>query len=173
MEPYECVVTKLDYRHYSEDPVPVEVISKVLEAGRLSGTGKNLQHWRFILVRDDRNLQRLAESSVTGGWVQNADFAVVIATDPRFGFHNIDAGRAAEDMQLAAWSQGVVSCIYTGINDEMMREHFGIPEDLRPTVVVGFGYPATLVTGRKKNRKPIEEVAFLEKFGTRLDLSNL
>jgi nitroreductase len=173
VEAYECVVTKLDYRYYSEKPVPVEVISKVLDAGRLSGTGSNTQHWKFILVRNKDNLQRLAEFSRSGGWVQGANFAVVVVTDPQYGFHKIDAGRAAEDMQLAAWSQGVVSCIYTGINDDLMREGFGIPEGQSPTIVIGFGYPGTKVTGKRKKRKPLEEVAFLEEYGRRLQLNDI
>jgi nitroreductase len=173
VEAYECVVTKLDYRAYSEKDVPGEVISKVIEAGRLSSTGKNTQHWKFVLVREKENLKHLAESTITGRWVQNANFAVIVLTDPRYGFHGIDAGRAAEDMQLAAWSHGVVSCICTGINDEMMRKGFGIPEDLHPTIVAGFGYPAKKVTGQKKNRKPLGDVAFLERYGAGLDPSKL
>ena len=173
MEAYKCVVTKLDYRSYADKLVPAEVISRVLDAARLSGTGSNTQHWKFILVHDKDNLERLAESSRTGGWVRYADFAVVIVTDPQYGFHEIDAGRAAEDMQLAAWSQGVVSCIYTGINDKMMRERFGIPENLSPTIVVGFGYPGTRVTGKRKNRKPLEEVAYSEGYGQPLDLKEI
>ena len=173
MEAYECVATKLDYRNYASEEVPAEVISKVLDAARFSGTGKNIQHWRFVLVRDKDNLERLAEASTSGGWVKNANFAVIVLTDPRLGFHKIDAGRVAEDMQLAAWSQGVVSCIFTGIREDRIQSYFATPNELSPTIVVGFGYPATKVTGKRKNRKPLEEVAFLEKYGSRLDPNSL
>lgn len=165
MDAYDVITTKRDVRSYSSKEVPEEIQTRVLNAGRLSGTGKNMQHWRFILVRDKQNLQQLAEDSITGMWVVGANFAVVILTDPRLNFHKIDAGRAAEDMQLAAWSEGIVSCIYTGIKDDEMRRHFDIPEDLAATIVVGFGYPAEKVTGRKKNRLPLSEVAYREKFG--------
>lgn len=169
MDAYQVVITKRDVRNFSSEEVPEEIQMRVLEAGRLSGTGKNIQHWRFVLIRDEQNLKRLAESSVTGMWVEGANFAVIVLTDPKLGFHKIDAGRAAEDMQLAAWSEGVVSCIYTGIKDDMMREHFSVPQDLSSTIVVGFGYPAERITGKKKNRKPLKEVAFLERYGQPLN----
>lgn len=169
MDAYDVITTKLDVRSYSAKEVPEEIQTRVLNAGRLAGTGKNMQHWRFILVKDKENLRRLAEDSITGMWVAGANFAVVVLTAHRLNFHKIDAGRAAEDMQLAAWSEGVVSCIYTGIKVDEMREHFDIPEELAPTIVVGFGYPAGKVTGRRKNRLPLNEVAFQEKFGSRIE----
>jgi nitroreductase len=165
MDAYEVITTKRDVRSFSAKPVPSEMQTRVLEAGRLSGSGKNIQHWRFILVGERQNLRRLADDSTTGMWVAGANFAIVVLTDPKLGFHKIDAGRAAEDMQLAAWGEGVVSCIYTGIKENAMREHFDLPPDLSPTIVVGFGYPAEKVTGRRKNRKPLQELAYLEKYG--------
>lgn len=165
MDAYEVITTKRDVRSFASRKVPEQIQSRVLEAGRLSGSGKNSQHWRFVLVRDRKNLELLAEASTTGMWVRGADFAVIVLTDPSLGFHKIDAGRSAEDMQLAAWSEGVVSCIYTGIKETMLRKQFSVPENLSPSVVVGFGYPAEKVTGRKKNRKALAEVAFLEEYG--------
>lgn len=165
MDAYECIVTKRDVRTFDDAPVPEDIQRKVLEAGRLAGSGKNSQHWRFILVREPDNLARLAEASTTGFWVQGAAFAVIVLTDPGLSFRKIDAGRSGEDMQLAAWSFGLVSCIFTGIKEDAVREIFGIPQNLSPTLVIGFGNPAEKVTGRSKKRKPLPEVAFLESFG--------
>ena len=47
-------------RIHTQD-VPSEIRSKVLEVARLSGTGLNSQHWRFILVENKQNLKKLAE----------------------------------------------------------------------------------------------------------------
>ncbi len=129
----------------------------------------NTQHWRFILVQDPANLKRLAADSTTGQWVANADFAIAILVNPRIPGSRIDGGRALQDMQLAAWSFGVASRLYTGFNEGEMRRDFGIPVDLDLEVVVGFGYPAKKIIGRK-NRKPLEQLAFSEKYGNPLAL---
>ena len=173
MDAFECIATKLDVRDYSQRKVPAEVKLKVLEAGRLTGSGVNRQHWRFILVQDPDPIKQLARDSTSGSWVAGANFAVIVLTDPKYGFHKIDAGRALQDMQLAAWNYGVVSCIYTGVNEETLRKDFGIPKELSPSVVVGFGYPARKLTGKRKNRKPLSEIAYLDKYGNSLDMQSL
>ena len=102
LDAYECVVTKLDVREFDLKDVPAQVKLNVLEAGRMTGSGMNIQHWKFILVQDRENLRKLAEDSTTGSWVEHANFAVVVLTGPKYGFHMIDAGRVAQDMQLDA-----------------------------------------------------------------------
>lgn len=169
MDAFDCIATKLDVREFGNRKVPGDVKLKVLEAGRLTGSGANKQHWRFILVQDQDQLKQLAKDSTSGGWVEHANFAVVVLTDPKFGFHRLDAGRAVQDMQLAAWNSGIASGIYTGVNEENMRRDFAVPKEFHISVIAGFGYPARKITGRKKNRKPVAELAYLEKYGSPLD----
>jgi nitroreductase len=169
MDTYERITTKLESKEYEKRPVPADVKRKVLEAARQTGSGVNYQHWRFILVQDKENLKRLASDSTTGSWVANADFAVIVLTDPKYNFHLLDAGRAVQSMQLAAWNEGVTSRIYTGVNGEAMAKDFAIPKNMHISAVVGFGYPAKKIVGRK-NRKPLADIAFSERYGQALNL---
>jgi nitroreductase len=168
MDATEAVRTKLDVREFDSKAVPSQVKLAVLEAARLTQSGVNSQHWRFVLVQDPANIKRLATDSTSGSWVSEASFAVIVCTDPKKGYHLIDAGRAAQDMQLTAWDHGVASGLYTGIRQSEMRKDFGVPENLDATIVVAFGYPKTKLAGKKK-RKPLSDVAYLEKFGGGLD----
>ena len=172
MDAYDAVVTKLDVGEFTSKNVPQDVKLKVLEAARLSGSGMNSQHWRFILVQGRDRLKTLASDGTTGNWVEGANFAVIILTNPKYGFHLIDAGRALESMQIAAWNFGVVSRIFTGINREALERDFGIPKNLSPGVIVGFGYPTRKIFGKKK-RNPLSEVAFLDRFGKPLTREQL
>src|SRR5579883_2983827 len=157
MDTFDCIVTKLDVRQFDGTKhVPADVKSKVLEAARLTGSSNNVQHWRFILLQEKENIEKLAQDSTTGGWVRGADFAVMVLTNPKVSGHMIDAGRVVQDMQLAAWNYGVAS---------------GIPDDLHPTAFVGFGYPAKKITGRRKRRNPLAEIVFVERFGNKFDPS--
>jgi nitroreductase len=173
MDAYECVATKLEVREFDPRDVPADVKLKVLEAARLTGSGINNQHWRFILVQGRDRLKRLAEDSTTGAWVAKANFAIIVLTNPKFGFHLLDAGRAAQDMEIAAWNSGVISCLFTGLNLETLRKDFGIPKDLSPSVVVGFGYPTKRLTGKRKNRKPLSDLAYLNNYDNLLDPGKL
>ncbi|MGA9909449.1 MAG: nitroreductase family protein [Nitrososphaeraceae archaeon] len=168
MDAFECIATKLEVREFASQSVPSEIRLKVLEAARLTGTGLNTQHWRFILVDTIAKLKKLAEDSTSGSWIRGANFAVIILTNPRYNFHLIDAGRALQSMQLAGWNYGVGSGLFTGIIEERLRSDFGIPKELSPTVIVGFGYPANKLTGKKKNRMSLDKLVSYERYGNPL-----
>jgi nitroreductase len=77
----------------------------------------------------------------------------------------IDAGRVVQDMQLAAWNYGVASCLFTGVQDEKLRDDFNISGDLNPTVIMGFGFPAKKIGGKKKNRLALNDIIYYEQYG--------
>jgi nitroreductase len=165
MDAFECLSTKLEVREFSSQDVQSEIRLKILEAARLTGTGLNTQHWRFIMVKDKSNLKRLAQDSTSGSWVAGANFAIIVLTNPKYNFHLIDAGRVVQNMQLAAWNQGIGSGLFTGINETQLRNDFEIPDTLSPTVIVGFGHPARMFTGKRKNRMPLNELVYYERYG--------
>lgn len=164
MDAFDCIVTKLDVRKFAAKQVPQEIKEKILEAARMTGTGLNTQHWRFVVVQDRDNLGTLARDSTSGGWVSGADFAIIVLTNPKYRFHLIDAGRVVQDMQLAAWNFGVASGVFTGIDEEKVRADFGVPVDMNISIIVGFGYPARPLAG-KKDRTDLKNLVYYEKYG--------
>ncbi len=48
--------------------------------------------------------------------------------------------------------------------EEKLRNDFAIPNQLSPSVIIGFGYPASRLTGKKKKRLPIHELVYYEKY---------
>ena len=88
---------------------------------------------------------------------------MIILTDPKYAFHLIDAGRVLQNMQLAAWSYGVGSGLFTGIVTERLRIDFGIPNELIPSAIVGFGYPMKQLKGKRKNRVSLGELVYQRK----------
>lgn len=49
---FDAIFTTRAMRRLKPDPVPDELIRKVLEAGLCAPTGGDVQHWRFIVVKD-------------------------------------------------------------------------------------------------------------------------
>jgi len=64
MEVYEAVRTVLAVRSYQEKAVPPDVIRRIVEAGRLTGSAMNSQPWHFIVVEDSDALRRLGALAV-------------------------------------------------------------------------------------------------------------
>ncbi len=172
MDAYDCIRTKLDIREFSIEQVPHEIKLKVLEAARLTGTGLNTQHCRFILVEDKQNLENLAKDSTSGKWIVGSNFAIVILTDPKYHFHLIDAGRVIQNMQLAAWNFKVCSGIFTGIDKDSFKKDYDIPEELNISAIIGFGYPARKITGDMKDRVPLDSLIYFEKYGISKEVKN-
>ncbi|MDP6179975.1 MAG: nitroreductase family protein [Desulfatiglandales bacterium] len=48
----DVLMSRKSIRRYKPDPVPDEMIDKILEAARWAPTGENYQPWRFIVIRD-------------------------------------------------------------------------------------------------------------------------
>ncbi|MDQ3084337.1 MAG: nitroreductase family protein [Thermoproteota archaeon] len=165
MNTLDCIATKLDIREFSKENISSSIISTILNSARYTGSGLNTQHWRFIVIKEKNNLKKLSEDSTSGQWIVGANFAIILLTDPSYGFHLLDAGRVIQNMQLSAWDNGVGSGLYTGIKDDKMRNDFKIPSNLNISAVLGFGFPKKSITGKRKNRKPLNELAYNEVFG--------
>jgi nitroreductase len=171
MDVTRALETRIEVRRYTDEPVAAETKRAILDAARGAPSGKNLQHWRFVLVEEQAALDRLAELSTTGGWIDGADFAVVVLTNPEHYYHEIDAGRAITHMQLAAWDRKVGSCIYTGFDEAGMHEFLEVPAELAVTAVVGFGHPKFDIDALdgEKDRESLSEVVYEGQFGTPLE----
>jgi len=164
MDAFEAVRTLLAVRSYQDQPVPDPVVRRIVEAGRLTGSGMNGQPWHFIVIRDGETLRRLGALASSGPYVAQAPLAIVVATD-KTRFAVSDASRAIQSMLLTAWADGVGSN-WVGFGGlEKVRALLDIPAGLDVLSILPFGYPARAVGRGKKRRKPLREVAHLGRYG--------
>jgi nitroreductase len=164
MGAFEAIRTLLAVRQYQTRPVPDGVVERIVEAGRLTGSGMNGQPWHFIVVRDAETLRRLGALAPSGPYVAQAPLAIVVATE-KSRFAVSDASRAIQSMLLAAWADGV-GANWVGFGGlDGVKPLLGIPAGLDVFAILPFGYPARPVGRGKKRRKPVSEVAHLERYG--------
>ena len=165
MDTWLAVASKRDWRSYADRPVPEDVQRRILDAGRLAGSAVNRQPWTFVVVESDEAKERLAETVYAGGNVRTCAFAVAIATEG--GKSGLDVGRAMQNMMLAAWNEGVVSCPNGMPDPEATARALGLEEALVPVNVPSFGYPKRPRDpesnnaedwSAEANRKPLDEV---------------
>src|SRR5262245_33421320 len=168
MDVFEAVRTLLAVRSYRDAPIPDAVVRRIVEAGRLTGSGMNRQPWHFIVVRDRDVLRRLGQLASSGPYVAEAPLAIVVVIDnTRFAVS--DASRAIQSMLLTAWADGVGSN-WVGFGGlDKVKPLLDIPVQLDVLAILAFGYPARTIKGGKKQRKTLSEVAHLERFGRPFD----
>jgi len=155
VETFLAIASKRDERRYADRPVAEEHVLRILDAGRLSGSSRNTQNWQFVIAD-----ARLADVVYAPENVATAGLVVAIVGEA-FPF---DVGRCAQNMMLAAWDLGVVSCP-NGIRDaERAAELVGSGP---VKMILTFGYPqrelhvdarsAEEWSARAK-RKPLDDV---------------
>ena len=138
---------------------------RILDAGRLSGSGVNRQPWVFVVAESREAKERVAETVFAGDNVRTCAFAVAVATEGRK--FPLDVGRCIQNMMLVAWNEGVVSCP-NGMPDEAAAARvLGLEGGFEPVNIVSFGYPKRPLEAESRtadewsaeaNRKPLDEL---------------
>jgi len=164
MDTFEAVRTLLAVRRYQDRPVPEAIVRRIVEAGRLTGSGMNQQPWHFVVVQDPERLRRLGAVARSGPYVAQAPLAIVVAVDTtRFAIS--DASRAIQSMLLTAWSEGVGSnwVGFGGLGE--VNALLEIPAKIDVLAILPFGYPVDPIGRGKKQRKPLRAIAHRERYG--------
>ena len=142
MNAIEAILTRRSTRAYKPDPVELEKLKQVVEAGRYAPSGGNHQSNHFFVLRTPevlRELAALVESafagmeaeedtyislkrailrSKQGGYVfhYHAPVLVVIANRKAYSNHLADTVTAAENMMIAANALDLGSCYINQLN---------------------------------------------------------
>jgi len=166
VDTYLAIMSRREGRRYSDRAVSEGVRHRILDAGRLAGSGQNRQPWHFYVLDDPDLLERVAETVYAPSNLLGSPFVVAITVTGK-GPTSFDAGRASQNMLLAAWNEGVVGSP-NGIKDsDKMTELLGLEEAERPAIVLSFGHPqrerdpesrSAEEWSARANRKPLDEL---------------
>jgi nitroreductase len=151
MDTFLTIASKRDQRAYADRDIPAELRDRILDAGRNAGSAKNRQPWRFFVLENREVVERVAETVYEPRNLLGARFVVAIVVKGSPGF---DGGRAAQNMMLAAWNEGVTSCPNGMPDHEQTSRLLGLGQDERVLNILSFGYPAK---PRNPDSHPAEE----------------
>ncbi|MGI9611873.1 MAG: nitroreductase family protein [Acidimicrobiales bacterium] len=165
MTPYETIVSKRDLRSYTDRPIPEAVMGRILQAGRMAGSAKNLEVNRLILVTDQSVKDALADSGDFSSWIGSSG-AIVGFASPTASLREFDVGRQAQNMMLAAHAEGVASCPVTMHHPDRARAAVGLPEDWWMGMLITLGYPVDHhpESPLKRTRLPLDELVINDRW---------
>jgi len=175
MDAYLAAVAKREVREYTDRSVPEDVLVKILQAGRATGSSKNTQPWRFVVLKERQHRHDLADAMMAPRNLDRCVVAIaVVLLNERLRF---DAGRVAQNMMVAAWALGVGSCPNSVRPDQhdRVRVDLGAPAEAAIATIITLGYPApgqprprpTADPAKivaKLNRLPLEDIVHRERF---------
>lgn len=140
MTPYEAIVSKRDLRMYTDQAIPDDVMQRILQAGRMAGSAKNIEANRLIVVTDQAVQDALAGAGDFASWI-GSSAAVIGFASPVDQLRLFDVGRQAQNMMIAAHAEGVGTCPVTLGHADKARAAVGLPDDWVMPMVITLGYP--------------------------------
>jgi nitroreductase len=164
---FNTIRTRRTVRNFKPDPIPQEVLHKLLQTARWSPSSSNTQPWHFVVVQNRETIKKLGEIATQGPFIADAPLIIVVLMDGAFR-PGIDAGRAIQQMELFAWSEGMGTC-FIGFKEvdqqRQVKELLNIPQEMELVTTLPFGYRAEAPKGKGVPRKPMSEIAHSESFG--------
>ena len=150
MDTLEAIRTRRSIRAYTPQPVPEELIEKLLRAAMQAPSAGNQQPWQFVVVTERARLDALTKVLPYGQMLLQAPLAVAVCGDLSHetskGYWVQDCSAATQNLLLAVHGLGLGAVwIGTYPRDDRVRAvqaQLGLPETVIPLCVVAIGYPA-------------------------------
>ncbi len=190
---FEAIYTQRAIRAFKHDPIPDHLITTLLQAAVKAPTGGASENWRFIVIRDPETRGKIAEMYRAGPDFEitpdmtpqqrrvyasaqrlednmeqvPAFILACIRVYPGYSTWGATIYPAVQNILLAARVLGLGSVLTTRViqYDSEFRKLLDIPEDVQPAALLPIGYPAEGARYGPTTRRPIEEVAFSERWG--------
>lgn len=164
LDAFLAIVSKREVRQYTDERVGEAEVTRILQAGRATGSAKNRQNWHFYVIRSREVLDQLAATCSSPVNLQRCHLAIAIVMQNNQ--RPEDGGRAAQNMMLAGWAMGVGSCPNTPMQREACNAILGIAPDDHVSTILSLGYPAEPVPRAtdpdailsRIDRKPLDEI---------------
>jgi len=164
----EAIGRRYSCRAYQDKAVEQEKLDEIFEAARLAPSAKNLQDWRFVVVRDAKTKVRLAEAANNQTFLSKAGVIIIACSNNRYVMAGgqavgpIDVAIALEHISLQAAELGLGTCWIGSYQEEKVRAIAGIPDDIQIIELMGLGYPAD--KRKEPKRQAIEDIVCFDKW---------
>jgi nitroreductase len=164
----ELISTRRSIRQYNEKKVEKEIIEALVNAAIWAPTAGNLQLWKFIVIQDDKVLEKIKMFSP--GMPKTAHCAIAICVDlaeaeARGGAlirknAPVDIAFAAQNILLKAHELGLGTCVVKSYNEKSVGQILKLTGEVAALMLITLGYYENLP--KAPARKKINEVIHYE-----------
>ena len=172
MDVVDAIEGRRSVRVFKPDPVGDDVVNEGLRLANLAPSAGNLQARDFVVVRNQKTKKLLMDAALGQDYVEMAPVVVVFCANLDRIAHYGDRGRdlyclqdvaaAVENMMLYLHGKGLGSVWVGAFDEEKASNALGLPDSLRPVVILPIGYPAE--EGVRRRRMPMDEITHRERF---------
>ena len=163
MDISKIIKTRRSVRLYQDKPISDEDLNKILESARMAPSARNLQGYKFIVIKDQAKKEKIAEINKMPFVAKAPVVLLCVSNDLENKYHLIDIAIAIDHMVLTAWDLGIGSCWIGGIGAaEDLAKVVNAPKGAMPVMILPLGFPADREI--PKRRKEIGEMVSYEEY---------
>ena len=167
----ELILKRESCRNYNGEPVNTDLLVKCVDSARLSPSACNSQPWKYYIIHGGENAEKIRDCIQPNGankFVQNCPAFAIVTEQPatlkpfveekvknKQKWAENDIGLSVAHYCLQAADLGLGTCIIGMVEEEKVREYFGIEDKVR--LVIATGYSADKAP-RNKVRKALDDV---------------
>lgn len=147
----KTILSRKSVRKYAPDKEVTDAqIKCLLMAGMAAPSAKNLQPWKFIVIKEKAALKRLSEKIDTARMLDGASCAIIVLgnmdkVQTRPQFWQQDTAAATENILLETESLGL-GAVWIGVYPveervNVVKEECNLPDNILPLNIISIGYP--------------------------------
>ncbi len=153
MEISDAIRKRYSVRGYTDEKLTPKEIEELLNAGLQAPTATNRQEIHFTVLDGSSRLVQEIEAEKNGGksapvnFYYNAPTVIILSAEAGFGWSEVDAGIAVENISLAAEGMGlgslIIGCIKAALNGpkkDYFAEKLAFPKGYEFKIAIAVGH---------------------------------
>jgi nitroreductase len=152
----DLVLKNRSYRRFRQDAeIGRDLLEELIDLGRLSASGANLQPLKYMLSCDEETNSKIFPHLRWAGYLNDwagpeegerpAAYLIVLGDTEISKNFGVDHGIAAQSILLGAAEQGIGGCMIGSLDRAKLAEALAIPERYEILLVLALGVPAETV----------------------------
>lgn len=172
MDVFEAINKRRSVRAYKSDPIPEDILKKVLDTMRQAPSAANRQPWKFIIVKDRALIEAMVKTCNAQAFLAQAPVVIAACGIENLAWKGVGGNRSASAVEidvsialahltLAAAAEGLGTCWIAAFNEACFKKLLKVPEGVRIVSLTPLGYPVSPDLNhplKPETRKTYEEI---------------
>ena len=153
MDIYNKIISRRTIRKFKQVEIPVDILKKLVNAGRLAPSAGNMQPLEYFIATDNDLKVKIFSTLSWANYIrpegnpqkgeEPAAYIIIIVNNKiaNTAYFKYDVGASVENMTISALEEGIGCCWIASFNKNKLSEILKIPESYSIDLVLALGYP--------------------------------
>ena len=153
MKIYDVITSRRTIRKFTQKPVELSILKKMVDAGRLAPSAGNKQPLEYIITLDENIREKIFPNVRWAGYIvpegnpkedeRPTAYIIILINkeDLLVPFYKYDVGASAENITLAALEEGIGCCWIGSFDRKKIKNILKITDEYSIDLILALGYP--------------------------------